>query len=172
MLRPMLVLALTSALIAAPTRTSDFTGAYELNTAASDNVENAIKAATSSMNFIVKPIARSRLKKVNRPHPTMFIQERGGTVSIAYNEQFPMVTPLDGTTVKWKNEEGETFDLSTTRTEGTLIQHFVAPDGERFNEFSQSAAGDTLYLGVTIKSPRLKTPLQYRLVYQRKRAAP
>src|SRR5262245_52832139 len=163
-----LILALTSAVTAAPSRTSDFTGTFELNPNASDSVENAIKSVTSSMNFIVKPIARSRLKKVNRPHPSMFIEQRGDTVSIAYNEQFPMVTRLDGTTVKWKNEEGETFDLSATHTETTLTQHFVAPDGERFNEFSQSAAGDTLYLGVTIKSPRLKTPLQYRLVYRRK----
>ena len=149
---------------------SDFSGTYELDKAASDNVEQAIKAATSSMNFIVKPIARLRLKKVNRPHQNLLIRENGDTVSIAYNERFPMVSALDGTTVKWKNEEGETFELSTTRTEETLTQHFVAPDGERFNEFRQSAAGDTLYLGVNIKSPRLKQPLQYRLVYQRKRA--
>ena len=167
-MRPRIVLALTSAIVAT-TPIPDFTGAWELNPAASDNVEQAIKQATSSMNFIVKPIARSRLKKVNRPHPNMFVQERADTVSIAYNEQLPMVTPLDGTTVKWKNEEGETFALSVTRTEETLVQHFVAPDGERFNEFRQSAAGDTLYLGVTIKSPRLKQPLQYRLVYQRKK---
>jgi hypothetical protein len=150
----------------------DLSGSYQLVPAASDNVEDAIKSVTSSMNFIVKPIARSRLRKVNRPHPNLVVQEHGDTVSIAYDEHFPMVAPLNGTTVKWKNEAGETFDLSVWRTEETFVQHFIAPDGERFNEFSQSAAGDTLYLGVTIKSPRLKQPLHYRLVYQRKRAAP
>jgi hypothetical protein len=163
---------LTAAVICLPPPPQDFTGAYELDPTASDNVEAAIKSATSSMNFIIKPIARSRLKKVNRPHPNLIMQERADTVSIAYNERFPMVTPLDGSTVKWKNEEGESFDLSVSRTEETLVQHFVAPDGERFNEFRHSVAGDTLYLGVMIRSPRLKQPLQYRLVYQRKRAAP
>jgi hypothetical protein len=171
-MKSLLVTAMLSALICLDTRTPDFTGSYELDKAARDNVETAIKNVTSSMNFFIKPIARSRLKKVNRPHPNLFVQERGDTVSIAYNEQFPMVTPLDGMTVKWKNEEGEAFDLSVTRTGEMLVQHFIAPDGERFNEFRQSVAGDTLYLGVTIRSPRLKKPLQYRLVYQRKRAAP
>jgi hypothetical protein len=167
-----LALALVCGLTGLEPRTPDFTGAYELDKTASDNVETAIKNVTSSMNFFIKPIARSRLRKVNRPHPNLFVQEHGDTISIAYNEQFPMVTPLDGMTVKWKNEEGETFGLSVTRTDEMLVQHFVAPDGERFNEFRHSAAGDTLYLGVTIRSPRLKQPLQYRLVYQRKRAAP
>ena len=61
MLRPLLLLALTSAtMVAAATRAQDFTGTFELTPNASDDVEAAIKTATSSMNFIVKPIARSR----------------------------------------------------------------------------------------------------------------
>jgi hypothetical protein len=146
----------------------DFSGTYEFVPSASDNIEAAIKDATSSMSFIVKPVARSRLKKVNQPRPRLFVHQSADTISIAYDEKFPQVAPLDGHTVKWKNEEGEQFDLSIEHTEETLTQRFVAPDGERLNEFRQSAAGDTLYLSVTIKSPRLKQPLRYRLVYHRK----
>ena len=165
MTRSLIIAAL---LACALTSTKDFTGTYEFVPAASDNVDAAIKEATSSMSFIVKPVARSRLKKVNQPRPRLFVRQSADTISIAYDEKFPQVGPLDGNTVKWKNEEGEQFDLSIQHTEETLTQHFVAPDGERLNEFSQSASGDTLYLGVTIKSPRLKQPLHYRLVYHRK----
>ena len=76
-----------------------------------------------------------------------------------------VTAPADGTPLPWVREDGEKFEIWMKRSDGVLRHHFKAEDGERLNEFSWNATGDTLTLTVTLTSPRLPEPVKYKLVY-------
>ncbi len=57
--------------------------------------------------------------------------------------------------------------MSSEWDNGRLEQRFQAEDGRRVNLYSVSADGNTLTMNVTITSPRLPSPLTYKLVYNR-----
>jgi hypothetical protein len=78
-----------------------------------------------------------------------------------------IVVPASGAAVKWTREDGETFDVSGKVAGSTLTQTFVAEDGKRVNVYTLSPDGKTLTMNVTVTSPRLPKPLNYKLVYRR-----
>jgi hypothetical protein len=145
-----------------------FTGEYDLELRLSDDIGRTINDAAAEFNFLIRPIARSRLRKVNTPYPSLIVVEAADALAISYDPNRPIVMPPDGTPIQWQREDGELLSVWARRAGDTLLQHFTAPDGARRNEIRRSAAGDTLYLNVTITSPRLKRPMSYRLIYLRR----
>ncbi len=144
-------------------------GTFELQGPAQETVVAAITTGTANMNFIKRPIARSRLKKTNLPpYAWVKIEHTPTEVSIEMDGRKPIVTPADGKTIKWTREDGEIFDVNTVWEEGKLKETFVAGDGSRENLFEPSADGNALVLQVTIRSPQLKQPIVYRLDYRKK----
>ena len=141
-------------------------GTYTLNRQASDNVNQAIEAAVARMNFVTRPIARGRLRKTNTAYERLVISFPTSQVSIQFDARNAIVTNANGTPIKWRREDGEEFDVSTEWENGRLEQTFAAEDGRRVNEYTLSADG-TLTMNVTITSPRLASPLRYKLVYNR-----
>lgn len=133
----------------------------------SESIEKAIDNAVSQLNFVVRPIARGRLEKTNPAYKRLEINLKPGQVSIATNGRAAIKTPPSGSMVKWTREDGEVFDVSTNLSGDTLRQKFVAKDGQRTNEYTISADGQTLTMRVIVNSPRLNSPLTYRLVYRR-----
>lgn len=142
-------------------------GTYTLNRAASDDVNRAIEAAVSRMNFVTRPIARGRLRRTNQPYQRVVISHTNNQVSIVTDTRAPIRTPANGTPVKWRREDGEMFDVSTEWENGRLEQTFSAEDGRRVNVYSLSADGRTLTMEVTVTSPRLAQPLRYKMVFNR-----
>lgn len=159
------LLLLTAAAGGAQSRTLE--GSYTYLPAASDDIHPAIERGIAGMSFVVRPVARSRLRKTNEPYGTITISRTPAEVAIATDGGAPVVTPADGSVVRWRREDGEIFRVSTELRGGVLRQTFVADDGQRENAYSLSAAGDTLTLRVTVTSPRLPRPMSYRLVYLR-----
>jgi len=145
-------------------------GTFVLEPGANEKVVAAINAGTARMNFIKRPIARSRLKKTNLPpYGVVRISHTPTEVSIDMDGRAPILTPADGKTIKWKRpEDGEILDVNTVWESGTLKETFVAGDGSRENLFSISPDGEVMTMQVTIRSPQLGTPIVYKLDYRRK----
>ncbi len=157
---------------AAAAQSPGLNGTFELEPGAEAKVVAAITSGTASMNFIKRPIARSRLKKTNLPpYGTVRIAHTPTEVSIDMDGRAPILTPADGKTIKWKRpEDGEILDVNTVWEGSALKETFVAGDGSRENLFTPSADGQTMTMQVTIRSPQLKQPIVYRIDYRRKAA--
>lgn len=146
---------------------SSLDGTYHLVQSESDDIHQAIDRAVARMNFVTRPIARSRLRKTNPPYQTVHLSTTASQVTIRIDEREPLTTPANGTPIQWKQASGEVVDVSTEWENGTLEQTFVAKDGQRVNHFSLSPGGELLHLKVTLTSPRLAEPLIYTLRYRK-----
>lgn len=129
-------------------------------------IETAIEATVAKMNFIKRPIARSRLKKTNEAHRRVQITIGSGEIGVAFDGHKPVQMPADGSTIRWTREDGETFDVNAGWDGDRLVQTFKAEDGTRANAFSVMADGH-LTLQVTLTSPQLGQPLVYTLTFSR-----
>jgi len=129
-------------------------------------VQKAIEAAIADMNFLTRPVARSRLKKTNTLARHITITRQGETISVRFDERKPAEMPADGSVVKWTGEDGEQFDVFARAETGRLVQTFKAEDGQRVNTFIAEDA-QRLQLQVQVTSPRLPKPLTYSVRYRR-----
>lgn len=139
-------------------------GTWTLATA--PDLAKAIEATVAPMNFVVRPIARSRLAKTNTAYATLRIEQEATEIIIQTDQRAPQHMPADGQPVVWTREDGEKFVISVRRNQDDLVQTFKAKDGERTNVYHLDPATRTLTLSVTVTSPRLPRPLTYALVYR------
>lgn len=126
-----------------------------------------IEACTADMSFITRPIARSRLKKLNPAYQRMVIARNGVDFTIQFDARQPIRIPASGKPIAWTREDGERFQVSLQAEGNCLTQHFQGEDGERSNLFRVNATGKGLSLEVTVKSQKLPKPLVYALSYSR-----
>jgi hypothetical protein len=143
---------------------SPLDGHWTLDKARSASVDQAIEAVVSQMNFLTRPIARSRLAKTNAPIPTL-------SIDVADRAEIELGTesvhaPSNGEAVTWTRPDGEAFRVSIHREGERLVEIFQGKDGTRRNTFNLLDA-KTLALEVLVESPRLPEPVRYRLVYAR-----
>jgi hypothetical protein len=142
--------------------------AYALLPDSSDNIRSAIDRTVARMNFITRPIARSRLSKVNPTPHQLHVVMRPDSVSVAFDDGNPVVTPLNGDTVDWSNPLTHEIDRAHAAVAGdTVRQILAAPDGERENALIFLDSGARVRLRVTVRSHRLPRPLVYDLVFRR-----
>jgi hypothetical protein len=151
----------------APWAASPLDGSYTLDKSRSASVDQAIEQVVSKMNFVTRPIARSRLTKTNTP---------SAKVSIAVTDLAeidlgakPVRAPSDGKVVAWTRPDGETFQVSIRQDGERLVETFVGKDGSRRNTFCLLDGGKALAMDVQVESPKLPEPMRYRLVFARVR---
>lgn len=142
-------------------------GSYSYVPERSDSVDQAIASTVADMNFLIRPIAKSRLGKTNKPYQRLVVTQSGGNISVVRDNHAAIVTPSDGKAVPWKREDGEVMEVSTVWHGNELAQTFVAEDGKRINHYTLSADGQQLNMKVSVTSSKLKKPLVYTLVYKR-----
>lgn len=142
-------------------------GVYVVATQPADTIDRAIQTAVAKMNFIKRPIARSRLAKTNPLYHRIEISQGAAEIRVSFDEGNPVVMPLDGASAKWTRGDGEVFDVSASLQDSQLIQTFKAGDGQRVNRFSLGPDGNTLTLQVMLSSPQLPEPVKYTLTYRR-----
>ena len=142
-------------------------GSYVLASQGSGDINRAIESAIARMNFITRPIARGRLRRTNIPYERLNLAITPSQITTVVDGGKPVVTPSSGTFVKWRREDGETFDVSTRWQGESLSQTFRAEDGQRENVYTLGADGSTLTLAVTLTSPRLPGPVKYSLTYRK-----
>lgn len=133
---------------------------------AEPNLTEIIEKATQPMNFLIRPIARGRLKKTNGAYQQIQIARTPTEITIRYDQREPQHMPVDGQAVNWKREDGETFLISARTQQDDLVQTYKAEDGERTNLFHFDPRTRTLNLLVTVKSRKLPNPLTYTLSYK------
>jgi len=141
-------------------------GTFANEQQSASTIESAIETTVAKMNFIKRPIARSRLKKTNEAHRRVEIGMGQDQISVAFDGHKPVQMPADGHTIRWTREDGETFDVNAAWDGERLVQTFKAEDGTRANAFSVGADG-RLNMVVTLTSPQLDQPLVYTLTFSR-----
>jgi hypothetical protein len=162
------VLLALFALVAAAAHAADpsLQGTFVNEQQSAKTIETAIETTVAKMNFIKRPIARSRLKKTNEAHRRVEIGIGRDQISVAFDGRKPVQMPADGSTIKWTRADGETFDVNASWDGERLAQTFKAEDGTRANAFSVGADGQ-LKMVVTLTSPQLDQPLVYALTFSR-----
>lgn len=145
---------------------SPLDGPWTLDKARSANVDQAIEAVVAKMNFMIRPVARSRLSKTNAPIPVLAIATADRTEIDLGTES--VRAPSDGKAVTWTRPDGETFQVSIHQEGERLVEFFQGKDGTRRNTFGLLDA-KTLAMDVQVESPKLPEPVRYRLVYERSR---
>ena len=141
-------------------------GHYAYVAERSANVDQAIDKAVADMNFIKRPIARSRLAKTNQPYQNITFTIEADKLTHVIDKRQPITAAPNGNPVKWKYD-GESLDVNLRWQGNTLRETIVSNDGQRENAFELSQDGNELTMRVTISSPSLPTPLTYALIYKR-----
>ena len=160
-------LLLSAFILQAHAANTDMAGRYVYVPERSTAVDRAVEKAVTEVNFVLRPMARSRLKKTNQPYQNITLTIGADKLSITTDRRAAIVTPASGKPVKWRREDGEMLDVSMKWQGRTLQETFAAKDGKRVNVFELSPDGGELRMMVTVSSKRLPKPLVYTLVYQR-----
>jgi hypothetical protein len=130
-------------------------------------IDEQIDAVVAEMSFIKRPFARRRLTKVTRPCQTMTFQRmENARVEVHCTTRKAAVAPLDGTPVRWTDEDGEAFTLTQKVHDDRIVQTFEGEDGTRRNVYRPD--GDTMILDATLTSDQLPEPLTFRRTFTRK----
>jgi hypothetical protein len=144
------------------------TTVYALLPGESDDVKEAIERSISHMNFIVRPIARHRLTRTNRPPAHLTFANRADTLVVTLEGANPIVTPRDGSLVPWvSGVSKEVYRVEAVVAGDTLHQTIIASDGHRQDDFIFSHGGERVRLDVRLYADRLPAPLTYSLTFQR-----
>lgn len=141
-------------------------GTYVADAAASEDIGRVIDAATASMSFIKRPIARKRLRATNPPTRTIDIMMRGDTLELVADSSVSVATIPNGAPIRWSGFKGEAMTVTTSLEAGVLDYVFDAKDGRRHNRYHLREDG-ALELTVTLTSPRLPGPVTYVRVFRR-----
>lgn len=141
-------------------------GEYMLDGALSESVNVAIDRGTSNLSFIIKPIARKRLRATNPDLQTLVIRNVGDSIDVIVNDDVALRT-APGAEFTWKGFKGEPIEVTTSLVEGVLTNTFTAPDGVKVNRYRLRGDG-LLELRVRMTSKRLKQPIEYTQVFRRK----
>jgi hypothetical protein len=131
-----------------------------------DALEQAIEATARQLSFVIRGMARSRLRAGNRIAPWVELEGQGDQIAVRFPGRPPMLARADGTPGRWKNEDGGAVNIEHRMEGETLVQVLRTNEGARTNRFSAGADG-ALRLAVEISSPRLPVPLKYTLSYRR-----
>jgi hypothetical protein len=142
-----------------------FSGTW--NQIRADDIAAAINSTVADMNFIKRPIARSRLTKLNPAYRKVVISVSDKEVLVKLDEREPIHMPPDGKSAPWTREDGEKFMVAAQVSRDQLIQTFKNDEGERTNIFKLTPDGKSLTLSATIRSPQLPKPLTYSIAFGR-----
>jgi len=140
-------------------------GDYVLDPERSDNVLEAVKKATETLNFALKPILRKKLEGTEKPAQNLNIL-KGSAVTLRVEKNLPF-TAAPGSPAKWKRNDGEAFEVSLEDPAPGFTLSFRQDDVVRTQAFSLSEDGRTLTVSVTLRHPKVPEPVRYKLVYRK-----
>ncbi|MBC7926293.1 MAG: hypothetical protein H7039_11610 [Bryobacteraceae bacterium] len=165
---PMLVVMISVYASAAslPASLDRYAGKWELQAAASDNIEGAIEKTIAPMNFVKRPIARGKLKRRNYAFPRMTIASGADGLLINQEKGLNVTYQMPNVAVRTKAPDGAQV-LSTLSAGPGLILNHVTEEGKREDNYILSSDGAVLTMAVSLSSTHLPQPLTYKLVYGR-----
>jgi hypothetical protein len=131
-------------------------------------VQAAIERVVSQLFFVIRPIARNRLRDSNPVFPSVEFHFAPGTVETVMPGQPNVRTPDNGTAVMVRGIEGNMIrGKHWFERDGHLVEATWSDDGARRIDFVLSPDGRTLFLRVEVTSRHLPQPIRYQLTYRR-----
>jgi hypothetical protein len=142
-----------------------YAGRWILIESQSDDIAPAIERVVRRMNFLIRGIARSRLRKtqIAFPHITIVSGER---FRIDHEGGTAVWHGTAGTAVKTTAPDGKPINVRLFAGP-PLRETYESEEGSRENTYVLSEGGGKLTVHVRITSPKLPEPLVYSLVYRR-----
>jgi hypothetical protein len=143
-----------------------YEGRYTLVASESADIPEAIEKTVKQMNFITRGVARGRLQRTNRAFPSIEIRLNGDEFRITHEGGTSVAHRDFSTGIQTKAPDGK--DIVVHLSPGPpLMQSYDSDDGRKENRYELSADGTRMTLNVRVTSPRLRQPLEYRLVFRR-----
>jgi hypothetical protein len=149
-----------------------FAGSYQYvgGVAETDALAAAVETVVQKMNFLFRGIARSRLKKSNRPSPELKLILGDDTITVVRPGQPAVSAPANGRPVTVRLD-GDDFEVTHGFDGDRLYQTFKGPKSFSRNDLVLSPDGLTLTVFTRIESRHLPIPLLFHMTYRRAAAA-
>jgi hypothetical protein len=141
-------------------------GTWQFVPEESQDIREAVDQAVAHMNFLVRGVARNRLRGANKPIERIIIQYPDDNVYISFRtDEPPTISPRNGEFVPYTRADGEVVQVNTQLSDGLITQFFDSDDGQKEHVYRLRPDG-TLALEVTVHSERLRAPFQYTWVFR------
>lgn len=161
------VVLLAAAMLAPPPASLDvYEGRYQLVPPERDPIRPAIEKVVAKMNFLIRGIARGRLRKTQIPFPAIEISSSETEFRIRHKGGTDVGHGDVSIPIKTKAPDGESITVRL-QPGPPLVQSYESEEGKRENTYVLSRDGNWLTLRVRITSPRLPSDIEYELAYQR-----
>ena len=142
-----------------------YVGEYTLVRAESADMRKVVEDTAAGLNFLIRPIARSRLRKTQIAFPSLSITRRGEGLRIAHVQGTDIMHQTVDEVVRTQAPDGS--KIAVRLMPGPpLSQSYESGEGMRVNRYVLD--GSKLTVEVRVTSPRLPKPIEYKLVYRRK----
>jgi hypothetical protein len=142
-------------------------GTWQFVPEQSQQIDEAVNQAVSHLNFLVRGIARNRLRGANKPISEIEIRYPEDNVFIRFrSDEPPTLTPQSGEFAPYTRADGEVVQVKTELESGLIRQFFDSDDGQKEHVYRLRADG-TMALEVTVFSERLREPFTYTWVFRR-----
>lgn len=141
-------------------------GTWQFVPEQSEPINAAVDQAVSHMNFLVRGIARSRLRGANKPIDRIVVQYPDNDVYISLRaDEPPTISPRTGEFAPYTRADGEVVQVRTELGDGVITQFFDSDDGQKEHVYRLRSDG-TLALEVTVFSEKLREPFRYTWIYR------
>lgn len=127
----------------------------------------SIDEVVSEMNFVVRPIARSRISEAVSPNRPLEFDFDGGAVTFRNPALPPLRADLGGTPTRWTNQDGATMTVHATLDGTTLKLQFTGDGANSHYTYRFCEETGRLQVRARVTHDRLPKALTYRLNYRR-----
>jgi hypothetical protein len=132
----------------------------------SEPIDAAVDQAVAHLNFLIRGVARSRLRNANKPVDRIVIQYPDDDVYISLRaDEPPTISPKSGEFAPYTRADGEVVRVKTELSDGVITQFFDSDDGQKEHVYRLLPDG-AMALEVTVFSERLRAPFQYTWIYR------
>jgi hypothetical protein len=132
-------------------------------------LDQAIDEVVQEMIFLIRGIARRRLRAPNLPSSEVAIFTERGQIRITRPGRPEVSAPADGKPITWRHPiDGDVFRVSHgVDDRGVLYQRFEDDRSLSLNHFTLSDDGRRLRIETRVTADRLPAPLSFRTTYER-----
>jgi hypothetical protein len=133
----------------------------------SDDIPAAIERSVEHMNFIIRPIARHRLRVTNPLPQHLQLDITPDTITVHLGDAPLAALPRDGSTVPWRSAAGDKCQISGVLVGDTLVEHIISHGGQGETRYVMLDGGNRVREDVRITSSHLPEPVVYSVTFAR-----
>jgi hypothetical protein len=132
-------------------------------------LDRAIDQVVDQMNFLIRGIARRRLRAPNLPSKQVSVFLEKGQIRIDRPGQPEVSAPADGKSITWRHPtDGDVFQVSHGIDDGgVLYQRFEGERSVSRNRFILGKEEKRLTIHTVITADRLPAALRFKMTYER-----